>query len=363
VSAAGDGMSLIVPFRPDDAGRSEAWSWLERYWRWSLPGAELIVADDDGTAFSKTCAVNAAAAQAGGDVYVIMDADAYLSAATLVACAEDVRGRRAWWMPYKAMWRLRRDPTRKLLAGNPKETMKLSLPPHYSDVQGGEEAWVWSHAARTHGALCQVVPAAGFWEVGGMDERFRGWGGEDSSFAFALDTLWAPRSMNDAVDAAHLWHARIGEGQGPKARMWAGQKAPRSGSLLRGRYAHCNGKPGAMRKLVNEGLTHTRRKQLSSGEACEVDECNCAFPEDSTAYTIWLCRKCKRFYQLRPAGRFFHQQWHRMFKWRAIRALRHSLENDLSIQGESGFKKAFPLSHPKDFKCSRPGCTERHVIY
>ena len=255
MQSAGAGISLIVPFRPDDEGRSEAWSWLERYWRWSLPGAELLVTDDGGTPFSKTCSVNAAAAQAAGDVLVVMDADAYLNANIIIACAEHVRLNRSWWIPYRAMWRLKRVITQQLLAKDPEAPMRLVLPPpDWEDVQGEEKAKTWAYAARTHGALCQVIPAAGFREVGGMDPRFRGWGGEDSSFAFALDTLWAPRSLNDSVDAAHLWHARIGEGKGPRGRMWVGQEAPRSGTNLRARYEHCSGKPGAMRSLVREGL-------------------------------------------------------------------------------------------------------------
>ena len=251
----GEGISLIVPFRPDDAGRLKTWLWLKRYWQWSLPAAELIVGRDDGLPFSKTCAVNEGAARATGDVFVILDADCYMDAGTLIACAEHVRLNRAWWMPYKAMWRLKKHVTRRLLSQDPEAPMQVTLPPpDTEDVQGEENAWAWAYDARTHGAMCQVIPAAGFREVGGMDPRFRGWGGEDSSFAFALDTLWAPRSLDDSVDAAHLWHARIGEGKGPRGRMWVGQEAPRTGTSLRARYEHCSGKPGAMRSLVREGL-------------------------------------------------------------------------------------------------------------
>ncbi len=242
-----------MPFTSDGAERQAAWAWLERYWRWALPGAEVAVADDGGKPFSKSCSVNTAASSATGDVYVIMDADCYMDASALVSCAEDVRRNRSWWMPYRGMWRLGKEATQSLLETPPEHQLRLGLPPIAADVQGGSEAWKWSLSSRDNGALCQVIPARGFWHVGGMDPRFRGWGGEDSSFAMALDTLWAPRSLNDSVHAAHLWHARIGEGEGPRGRMWEGQSRPRTGVELRNRYTHCRGKPGAMRRLVNEG--------------------------------------------------------------------------------------------------------------
>ena len=94
-----------------------------------------------------------------------------------------------------------------------------------------------------------------------------------------------------------------------------------------------------------------------------MNECKCAFPRDSTAYSIWICKRCMRFYQLRPSSRFFHPQWRRMSRWRAVRALRHSLECDLDIQAQAGFRKAFPIKHLHDFQCSSADCTVRHVIY
>ena len=94
-----------------------------------------------------------------------------------------------------------------------------------------------------------------------------------------------------------------------------------------------------------------------------MNECKCAFPRDSAAYSIWICKRCMRFYQLRPSSRFFHPQWRRISRRRAVRALRHSLECDLDIQAQAGFRKAFPIKHLHDFQCSSADCTVRHVIY
>src|ERR1700744_3825414 len=101
----GSGISLLVPFRTDHGRRAETWSWLERYWRHELPGAEIVIGTDSHPAFSKTSAVNRAAAKATGDIFVILDADCYISGDVILSCAQNVGAARAaghglWYMPY-----------------------------------------------------------------------------------------------------------------------------------------------------------------------------------------------------------------------------------------------------------------------
>ena len=56
--------------------------------------------------------------------------------------------------------------------------------------------------------MIQIMPSEAFWEVGGWDERFRGWGGEDHAAMRATDTLyWRHKTM--PVQVLHLWHPMI----------------------------------------------------------------------------------------------------------------------------------------------------------
>ncbi|MFK4998906.1 galactosyltransferase-related protein [Bacillus sp. N9] len=52
-----------------------------------------------------------------------------------------------------------------------------------------------------------VVPRKHFETVGGFDERFVGWGGEDDAFAASLNTLCGYVKRLDAT-IYHLWHKR-----------------------------------------------------------------------------------------------------------------------------------------------------------
>ena len=74
----GEGISLLVPFVSDGGVRLESWQWLREYWRHELPGAQVCVGTNFAVPFRKTAAVNEAAAQASGDVFVILDADCYM---------------------------------------------------------------------------------------------------------------------------------------------------------------------------------------------------------------------------------------------------------------------------------------------
>jgi glycosyltransferase involved in cell wall biosynthesis len=251
----GEGISLLVPFRADDEQRAETWDWLRRYYAHELPGAEIVVGSDDGVPFSKSCAVNDAASRATGDVYVILDADCYLPSSAFLPYAQQVRqtDRRRWFMPYLAMWRIRRPESERVLASDPSKPYRIASPPPASIVQGGTEARRYAYKARRYGALVQLMPAEAFWEVGGWDERFRGWGQEDGAFAKALDTLWAPRSYDGHHHAMHLWHARIGEGGGRTTRRWVGQDEPLTNARLAEEYHAANGHFDWMKRLVAAG--------------------------------------------------------------------------------------------------------------
>ena len=98
--------------------------------------------------------------------------------------------------------------------------------------------------------MAQVLPWEAFWEVGGMDPRFRGWGGEDVSFMRAVDTMWGKHKSTDN-DVLHLWHPKI-PGRYQLTRQWQGQPRPEMNNLLAGRYHEATGNLEKMRALLEE---------------------------------------------------------------------------------------------------------------
>ena len=265
----GHGISILVPFHCPNPNnqRAKNWRWLKRYWEYHLPGAEMIIGkdqaaiDDPDIPFSKSVAVNDAASRAKGDIFVIVDADGYISIESVLHCAKKIRealrkGRRLWYVPYRRFFRLTKDASWKVLRSDPrKHPYKFPHPPHAKDVQSTDG----SQHGHWYGAMIQIMPAEAFWEVGGWDERFRGWGGEDHAAMRAMDTLyWRHKTMPDQV--LHLWHPMFqptGESQGWvdwNERVWANQRSAGANTELSNRYYGAYGDQVRMRKLVDEGL-------------------------------------------------------------------------------------------------------------
>ena len=57
--------------------------------------------------------------------------------------------------------------------------------------------------------------------IGGMDERIRGWGGEDTMFTWAMDRVVGPHRKLTSGVVMSLWHARPRDQDGK--RIWHGQ--------------------------------------------------------------------------------------------------------------------------------------------
>lgn len=256
-------ISFLVPFRAHpESRRAKNWRWLEEYWEHHFPTAEIIIGQDRRSRkrripFSKSVAVNNAFRRSCGDVIVILDADAYLPADVLDHCVERIRaarrsGTHVWFIPYTFIYRLNHEGTQDLVRSEPCDPYEFSTPPDVSDVEPGGGG-SGPGEGRKYGAMIQILPREAFEAVGGMDARFRGWGGEDVSFVRAVDTLWG-KHKNVPGDVLHLSHEKfhIGEEQNYQTRVWEKQTAARSNEALATRYHHAGGDPVKMQRLLDE---------------------------------------------------------------------------------------------------------------
>jgi hypothetical protein len=244
-------ISILVPFREDTTRRTRNWEWLEKFYRESILDGkiEIIEGEDDHFPFCKTAAVNDAFRKSKGDVIVVMDADCYikpgriLEAATLIRAARK-RRKFVWFVPYRRFYRLDEWASDRLLESNPAHPWFIPdpPPPDYFDHKNNISSGHW------WGALITVLPREAFMAIGGMDERFSGWGGEDVSFMYAMDTLWARHKTLDGP-VFHLWHEMVG-GFWQNTRQWEGQPKAEMNEALAGKYYDANGDVAVMRALV-----------------------------------------------------------------------------------------------------------------
>ena len=242
-------LSLLVPFRTDHAERERNWRWLEAYWSAQMPEAEIVMGTDRRRPFCKTHAVNDAFSRSTGDVVAILDADCYISAGTIRTCARRIReardrGRPLWYLPYRRFYRLTEEASLRLLATDPGHPKAFPDPPLDSelDTPGGISFGHW------YGALIQVMPREAFEAAEGMDERFRGWGGEDISFMHAVDKMYGRhKTFNGPV--YHVHHPTI-KGSWAMTRQWEGQDKPEANDWLSSKYEDAVGDKALMRQLL-----------------------------------------------------------------------------------------------------------------
>ena len=265
----GHGISILIPFRcPDTTNpRIKNVEWLKRYWKAQLPGAEIVMGDcpDLSRPFSKSVAVNDAAGKAKGDIFVIVDADGYVSAESVLHCANEIRaaekkGKALWFVPYRLFYRMTEAASKKLLASDPAKPFKFGQPLEQEHILGDTDP-AYGH---WYGAMIQICSRKAFELVGGWDERFVGWGGEDSAAMRAMDTLYGLHKTLPG-QVLHVWHPQIGpsgvkEVVHWKERMWEGQSDPNANDHLNAEYYGAWMRPARMRKLLEGARDESRHE-------------------------------------------------------------------------------------------------------
>lgn len=184
--------SIVVPWR-ETPDRAEGWRWLRTWYKHYHPTWELIEADVPGE-WNKPAAVNAGVRAARADVVLVMDADVLINPGTLRTAVREAQ-RAPWVVPHGKVHRLRPEPTSELLTAIPADVVAVPHAPvirtPYRGVAGG-------------GAF--AMRKENFLAMGGFDTQFTGWGGEDTSFGIAADTLLGAHVRYDHVPLVHLFH-------------------------------------------------------------------------------------------------------------------------------------------------------------
>lgn len=230
-----DRVSVLIPYQTDHNGpRDSAFEWVLGFYERVMPEVEVCVGEikDSGELFSRSKAVNRAYLQATKDIIVIADSDIVYDPNLLKKSITYVNDGQ-WVIPFSRILRLSKE-TSQLLLKRPSEWPLLI------------ETDAAAEQATAFVGGFNVLGRNAYEAVGGYDERFVGWGGEDEAFAYALDTLIGRHLRMDG-EMVHFWHPFVGPDGNPNYD---------SNYALYQRYQMARGNQEEMRQLIQKPSSH-----------------------------------------------------------------------------------------------------------
>jgi len=178
-------ISVLIPWRSDGGARERVWNYLLPLWEQT--GADICVGTDTGVGpFNCSMAQNNAFAQAKHDTLVMFGAD-QLPDVQAMRDAEQALHSGLSWLPIMAQTSYySRAATERILNGANPDDVEVDYTLEFCT------------------GLVALTRQA-YYAVGGMDERFVGWGYEDAAFRQSLAGMFgAPAALPHVLRC--LWH-------------------------------------------------------------------------------------------------------------------------------------------------------------
>lgn len=263
---------FLVPRREDGGHRDRLWAVCRQRWERLFPDWPVYEGHhlaDEGP-WNRARAVNRAGALAGDwDVGIVIDADVMVDREQAAEAARKAaEAGKVTWAHYG--WReLHRETTEALLA-DPAPVMQPDL-----DIPSS-----WVRKSTPISWSCVMAVPRKVWDaLGGMDERFEGWGGEDTAFAAAVQGMHGWSRVEGVV--TNLWHDP--SGRQPRTREYV------QNMRLRDRYAMA---------LRRDHWMHDRVDQVDAAEhRRDMENIKRASRHDARS-KVCYCDSCARDYGL-----------------------------------------------------------------
>jgi len=180
-------VKIIIPWRPEPS-RLTGFEWLLRYYAHRFGSdAVHIETDDSEEPFNKSRTINLAVSRFPGHVCVITDADVFICDWTLRESIRLANRRDFLFLPHNSTCRMTQAQSRMLLNEDPGK--RISGQMHRKQRTAACPGGIW------------VVRSDLFLQYK-MDERFCGWGGEDTELLRRIPHIRLSGPM------FHIWHGK-----------------------------------------------------------------------------------------------------------------------------------------------------------
>lgn len=215
-------VTVCVPFRGGALDREIHADYVAARLREMLPDADHLVVDVDGE-FSRARVRNEAVRRAGSGVVVLCDADTIPEKQPLLDAIAGAAQDGRLHLPYT-----------RYRALSPEGTLAV-----YARGVHPADAPVEEESRRPIGGVW-VISVDAWWQAGGMDEQFLGWGFEDDAFHAAANILLGETVRHEGA-ITHLHHTSAAN---PRSTQYRANRARYQ------QYSRARRDPDAMRALV-----------------------------------------------------------------------------------------------------------------
>ena len=220
-------ISVITTFRGTDSHRIENLHAVVRKFLQTFPSWEIVVVEQDKRStldmeclyhkphhilihnpgvFNKSWGMNVGYRIARGDVLVFTDSDMLFSSETIGRSTEAVLSDLDIVRPYSHLIDMTQDQTAEYLLNG-------KLPEQREIEQGLDRNYLGEKICLAGGMF--VIRRNFFETIGGFDERFYGWGGEDDALSIKAEALTTRAAIARDSLAWHMWHPRAVDKEDP----------------------------------------------------------------------------------------------------------------------------------------------------
>ena len=184
----------VVPYR-ETKDREPARRWVREYL--DNRAASVHFSDHPDKLFNRSAAINAAVRLSNpgpSDVLAIADADCFVTGLRFQEGAQAAKETGRLVIPHDTVCRLTKEQSAEVLNDR-------------CPAKGPNGRWYRDNRSRPCVSGLVFLRFDSWLLINGMDESFRGWGGEDNALKIAADNLLGPSIRLDGP-LYHLWHER-----------------------------------------------------------------------------------------------------------------------------------------------------------